>query len=188
MTHARSLHEIVRDMARMRERHEALVPKDNALLDKSSLEELATLEDELRRFDDMCMRTTTRSLMGTGLLWDDVLTNPKAPGVELRVRLRDRVLLDGNETTIAEATRAASEKSGVQVQLADWHKGDLRLGNAWSMEHPRPSAATIEGAVDMDDSTGGDDAQDAVTARPTGEAKRKASRPDPIFDANYSLF
>jgi hypothetical protein len=188
MSEARSLHEIVRDMARMRERHEALVPKDGALPDRVSLEELATLEDELRRFDDMCMRTTTRSLMGTGLLWDDVLVNPKAPGVELRVRLRDRVLSEGVETTIAEATQVASVKAGVPVQLADWHRGDLRIGTAWRMEHPTPEGTAIAEVGTLQESTGDEKAQDAAMQNPPGRAKRSASRPDPVFDANYSLF
>jgi hypothetical protein len=138
MRKARTLPEIVRGMAALRERHEAsLAAAMSGTADAAGLDALAETDAELSRFEDMCVRTTTHHLMSSGLRWDDELRHPSAAGDVARVRLRDRVAFRGHEVTIMEATRMLTGGTGAGPAVADWTgPRGIRLGDALRLEHP----------------------------------------------------
>lgn len=138
MTEARTLPEIVRDMASLRDRHHAsLEAVRSGSTDATVLDELAVTDAELVRFADMCTRGRTHHLMSTGLRWNDELRHPCASGDVARVRLGDTVLFRGEEMTISQATRALASGTGQGPALADWTgPRGIALGHALGIEHP----------------------------------------------------
>lgn len=102
--------------------------------------ELAKLETELQSFASMCTGHAPHCLMSTGLLWDDEIRHPAAPGTAARVRLSDRVSIDGEDMSLSEATRRVAKAAGRGVAIADWAGAGTRLGDALGLEHPARSA------------------------------------------------
>ena len=111
------------------------------LADAASLDELCLLETELRIFERMCSRHGPMVLMASGLRWGDELRHPAEPSRRALVRLKDEVEMDGETMTIAAATTRLKPTSDKGLAIADWHRGTLRLGDAFGLEHPpRPKA------------------------------------------------
>lgn len=140
----RPLPDIVRDITSLRARRDELHAGalQRRWSDRGALAELALVETEVRLFDAMCTRTGPHVLMATGLLWGDELRHPLAEGVVALVRLADLVEVDGEEMTIAAATKRFASGMGRGPAIADWTHGTDRLGFALGIEHP--SAAPVE--------------------------------------------
>ena len=135
---------IVRDLPAVRTAHEeTLAQARSGTASRAVLTVLARAEAEIAVFDRSCIGHVPHCLMATGLVWDDVLRHPLAPGLEARVRLGDRVEVEGEEIGIAEATALVARRAGRGAAIADWHRGPLRLGAALGLEHPpRPVEAS----------------------------------------------
>lgn len=140
----------VPDVAR---RHDTIVTRHAELIHmakderatRDELRELAELESALQRFRTACTRHARHCLMATGLIWGDELRNPVADGIVARVRLADRVVVDGAEMTIEAATRIVAKAAGRGAAIADWKGAGIRLGDALSLEHPSaPKAVESE--------------------------------------------
>lgn len=146
----RALPAIAGDLPSLRERHAVLLAEAaGGSADGTKLAELATVDAEIASFEDACLRTSTVHLMAKGLRWGDELRHPALPGTVVRVRLRDRVEMDGREIGIAAATREVAERAraargspGRGPAMADWTgPAGARLGTLLGLEHPARTSA-----------------------------------------------
>lgn len=123
-------------------RHAELVDAaSDAKATRAELLELGELETALQAFRAACTRSARHCLMATGLVWDDELRNPVQEGMVARVRLGDRVIVDGVEMDIAAATGLVSKAAGRSAAIAGWSGAGIRLGDAFGLEHPARAKA-----------------------------------------------
>lgn len=133
----RSLPDIAVNHAAIGSRHaELLASAVSGSSTRDERAELARLETELQAFAAMCTGHAPHCLMSTGLLWDDEIRHLAAPGIAARVRLSDRVEIDGETMSLTEATRRVATTAGRGVAIADWSGAGTRLGDALGLEHP----------------------------------------------------
>ncbi len=110
-------------------------------------DEIASMDERLRAFDDMCRRTTSTVLSSGGARWGDQLRHPASAGDAAIVRTGDQVLFRGREISLMEATRLLAPVTGKGLSISDWTgPRGFRYGDAFRTEHPKRATAEAEPA------------------------------------------